>query len=123
MSTETGDDPTPTIDYLEPFEAYTVRPHVPKARLKGASLTKEERKQVSERRENAATALHFDMEEWFASTLAKAEELAQTHNKTVQYITSLFFSSAPRAVEQDGRKVNIWNAFCWRLARDKTTGE
>ena len=109
-----------TVNYVDP--GVTVRPFVAPPRLKAAALTKEERKELNDRRKEAASALHFDMEEWFSDTLERAEQIAQEHGKTTQQILSMFFSAGPRAAQHDTRKINIWNAFLWKKAQDNTTG-
>lgn len=122
MSSQTAGSTPPSIDYSEPVEAFTVHPHVPKPRLKATPLTKEEWKEQNERQQEAASALHFAMEEWFVEIATKAEELAEEHGKSTQYMLSQLFTSAPQAVQQDTQKVNIWNTFLWKLAHDKTSG-
>ena len=102
-----GKAPAPNIDYLDPGDQLAIRTHVPNPRLKAASLTPAERKEQKARRDGTLSVLHFDMEEWYASTRAKAEELAQVHDKSSQQLLEMFFTCAPRSVQTKERKVNL----------------
>jgi hypothetical protein len=87
---------------------------------KAAPLTAEQRKEKRQAHNEATNAITTDVDEWFSSTMAKAEELAEKYHKKPRYFLDMFFHGGARLVHE--RSTNAWNAFLSKKAEELNEG-
>jgi len=88
---------------------------------KPAPLTAEQKKDKREAREHTKAAIDTEVDKWFSSTMAKAEELAERFGKKPCYFLDIFFHGGARLVHE--RSTNPWNAFVSKKADEVNGGE
>ena len=77
---------------------------------KSVPLTSKQKTEKRAQREENQTAIDTAVDEWFSSTTAKANELAERFNKKPRYFLDIFFHGGARMVYHH-EKVNAHNAF------------
>jgi hypothetical protein len=77
---------------------------------KSTPLTSKQKKEKKIQREENQAAIDAAVDEWFTSTMAKANELATQFNKKPRYFLDIFFHGGARMVHHH-EKVNPHNAF------------
>ncbi|KAF8164963.1 hypothetical protein B0H34DRAFT_687201 [Crassisporium funariophilum] len=77
---------------------------------KAAPIPAKQRKEKAAVREKNQEAIDEAVDEWFASTMSKANELAAQFNKKPRYFLDIFFHGGARMVHHH-EKVNAHNAF------------
>ena len=88
---------------------------------KSAPLTAKQKKDKAIQREENQTAIDAAVDEWFESTTAKANELAERFNKKARYFLNIFFHGGARMVHHH-EKVNAHNAFVSLKAQELRDG-
>jgi hypothetical protein len=88
---------------------------------KAAPLTKEHKKEKREALEATKEAIDLEVDRWFSSTMAKAEELAERFNKKPRYFLDLFFHGGAHLVRERG--TTAWNAFVSKKADELNSGK
>ncbi|KAJ6573776.1 hypothetical protein DFH09DRAFT_915771, partial [Mycena vulgaris] len=75
-----------------------------------APLTAEQKKEKHDDSEKTRSAMDEGIQEWFTSTMEKAEELAVRFDKKPRYFLDVFFQGGARMVHCQ-EKINPYNAF------------
>ena len=88
---------------------------------KSAPLTAKQKKEKAIQREENQAAIDTAVDEWFNSTMAKANELAERFNKKPRYFLDVFFHGGTRMVHHH-EKVNAHNAFVSLKAQELRDG-
>jgi hypothetical protein len=88
---------------------------------KSAPLTSKQKKEKKDQREENQAAIDTAVDEWFTSTMAKANELAVQFNKKPRYFLDIFFHGGARMVHHH-EKVNPHNAFISLKAQELREG-
>lgn len=89
---------------------------------KSAPLTSKQRKEKKVQREENQAAIDAAVDQWFSSTMAKANELAAQFNKKPRYFLDIFFHGGARMVHHH-EKVNPHNAFMSLKAQELRDGK
>src|SRR6266567_1171592 len=84
---------------------------------KSTPLTSKQKKEKTAQREENQAAIDTAVDEWFASTMAKANELAARFNKKPRYFLDIFFHGGAHMVHHH-EKVNPHNAFMSMKAQE-----
>ena len=88
---------------------------------KSVSLTSNQKREKKAQREENQAAIDIAVDEWFSSTTAKANELAERFNKKPRYFLDIFFHGGARMVYHH-EKVNPHNAFMSMKAQELRDG-
>jgi hypothetical protein len=88
---------------------------------RAAPLTSTQKKEKTAQHEENQAAIDTAVDEWFSSTLTKANELAAQFNKKPRYFLDIFFHGGARMVYHH-EKVNPHNAFMSMKAQELRDG-
>jgi hypothetical protein len=88
---------------------------------KSAPLTAKQKKDKAIQREENQAAIDAAVDEWFESTMAKANELAERFDKKPRYFLDIFFHGGALMVHHH-EKVNAHNAFVSLKAQELRDG-
>ena len=91
------------------------------ANHKSAPLTAKQKKDKAIQRQDKQDAIDAAVDEWFESTMAKANELAERFDKKQRYFLDIFFHGGARMVHHH-EKVNTHNAFVSLKAQELRDG-
>lgn len=85
-----------------------------------APLTADQRAEKKEAQSQTQAAINNEVNDWFAATVTKANELGERFNKKPCYFLELFFQGGAHLV--NARGTNAWNAFMSKKADEVNGG-
>ena len=97
----------------------TALPQTARPRMKGAPLEANERRALNEQHQQKTHDIVNAMEEWSTDIHAKAAALGECFDKPPKYFIERLFNNPSQVYLK--RKTNLFNAWAWRLAQEKTT--